>query len=167
MQSQFVRRFLAGAAAVAGMALVAPATAEAQIGFVVQGQYGLDYEALGVGGGIDFGLGSLTEKHGVRAEATFDYFFTDDPLTVWELNGNVLYDIPSTPGLYVGAGLNYAKVSVDCTVCEAFGYDADASDIGLNALAGWNFAGSKGPFVSARIALGGGEQIYLGGGFRF
>jgi hypothetical protein len=167
MQSQFVRRFLTGAAAVAGMALIAPTNARAQVGFVVQGQYGLDYEAIGVGGGVNFGLGSLTERHGVRGEVTFDYFLVDDPLTAWEINGNLLYDMVSLPGLYLGAGINYANIGVDCEVCEAQGFDADASEIGLNVLGGWNFAGSKGPFVTARFAVGGGEQLYLGGGFRF
>ena len=167
MQVKFARSILAGAAVAAGLALTTPTVASAQIGFVVQGQYGVDYEAIGVGGGVNFGLGSLTERHGVRAEATFDYFLVDDPLSAWEINANVLYDLPSTPGLYLGAGLNYVTISVDCEVCEVFGYDADASEVGRNLLGGWKFAGDKGPFVFGRFALGGGEQLYVGGGFRF
>lgn len=167
MQVKFARSIFAGAVMAAGLAL-APATANAQVGFVVQGQYGADYEAVGVGGGVNFGLGSLTTNSGIRAEATFDYFFVDDPLKVWEINGNLLYDIPSTPGLYVGAGVTYADFSFDDSdLCEPFCDFASDSEIGLNLLGGWNFSGSKGPFVTARFALGGGEQLYVGGGFRF
>lgn len=167
MQVKSTRSILAAAAVALGVAIATPSTAEAQIGFVVQGQYGLDYEAIGVGGGINMGLGSLTTRYGIRGEATFDYFLHDDPLSGWEINANALMDIKSVAGLYVGAGLNYAKISVDSDFCGIFCDNLDSSDIGLNALAGWNFAGSKGPFVQARLALGGGEQIYLGGGFRF
>lgn len=167
MQVRFARSILAGAALAAGLAL-APATASAQVGFVVQGQYGSDYEAVGIGGGVSFGLGSLTAEHGVRGEATFDYFLVDDPLNAWEINANVLYDIPSTPGLYVGAGINYANFSLDdAEFCEPFCDFGSDSEIGLNLLGGWNFSGAKGPFVMARFALGGGEQLYVGGGYRF
>ncbi len=166
MQVKFARSLVAGAALALGLAFATPASA--QMGFVVQGQYGADYEAVGVGGGITFGLGSLTTNSGIRGEATFDYFFVDDPLKVWEINANLLYDIRSTPGLYVGAGLNYADFSFeDSDLCEPFCSFASGSEVGLNLLGGWNFAGSKGPFVTARFALGGGEQLYVGGGFRF
>lgn len=171
MQVKFTRSILAGAAVALGLAIATPSTAEAQMGFVVQGQYGLDYEAIGVGGGINMGLGSLTTKYGIRGEATFDYFLLEGSATGWEINANGLMDIKSVAGLYVGAGLNYAKVGWDGgDLCGGFFgdlCDASSSSIGLNALGGWNFAGSKGPFVQARLAIGGGEQIYLGGGFRF
>jgi hypothetical protein len=76
-------------------------------------------------------------------------------------------DIKSIMGLYVGAGLNYANYDVDCEICDAFDVDTGGSDIGLNLLGGWNFSGSKGPFVQAKIVLGGGEQFVVTGGIRF
>lgn len=168
MQVKFARTILAGAAVALGLAFATPSTASAQMGFVVQGSYGSDYEAIGAGAGVTFGLGSLTTNSGIRAEATFDYFFTDDPLKVWEVNANALMDIKSVPGLYVGAGVNYANFSWDFdNLCEIIDCDSSESEIGLNVLGGWNFAGSKGPFVQARFALGGGEQLYVTGGIRF
>lgn len=170
MQFNF-RSILAGAAVAAGLALATPATANAQMGFVIQGSYGSEVEALGIGGGVNFGMGSLTAKHGIRAEATFDYFLADDPLTYWELNGNLLYDLKSVKNLYLGAGINYARASVDFDgLCEGLDIDCDASnsDIGLNVLGGFKLGtGKAAPFVQARFELGGGEQLVVTGGFRF
>lgn len=166
-------RTLVGSAALAGVLAVAtPTAANAQIGFVAQASYGLDYEALGVGGGVNFGIGSLTEKHGIRLETTFDYFLTDDPITAWEINGNLLYDLKSVQNVYLGAGINYAKIDVDCAICDDLGglFDVDTGDssVGINVLGGYRLgSGKAAPFVQARFALGGGEQLYLTGGFRF
>lgn len=166
-----IKSMFAGAVLALGVAAVAPSTASAQVGFVAQASYGFDVEALGVGGGVNLGLGSLTAKQGIRLEATFDYFLADDPLTYWEINGNLLKDIPSVKNLYVGAGVNYAHSSFDDNgLCGAFGAlcDASSSDIGINILGGYKLgSGKAAPFVQARFALGGGEQLYVSGGFRF
>ena len=167
-----LRTLVAGAGLLVAATFIAP-TANAQIGFVVQGSYGLDVGedgAVGVGAGLNFGLGSLTANSGISAEATFDYFFAKDPLTYWEINGNALYDIKSVNGLYVGAGVNYAKSGYDgggTDVCDVEGVDCTSSDVGLNVLSGYKFGGGKGPFVQARFSIGGGEQLVLTGGFRF
>lgn len=170
MQLNF-RSILAGAAVAAGLALATPATANAQMGFVVQGNYGTEAEAIGVGGGINFGLGSLTAKHGIRAETTFDYFFADDPVKFWEINGNLLYDLKSVKNLYLGAGVNYAKVDVGGDLgdlCDLADADCGDSSVGLNVLGGFKLGtGKAAPFVQARFELGGGEQLVISGGFRF
>lgn len=166
MQVKFARTILAGAAVAAGLALATPSTASAQMGFVVQGNYADDME-FGVGGGVTFGLGSLTTNSGIRAEATFDYFFPGNDLTYWEINGNALMDIKSIAGLYVGAGVNYYSIGIDSSLCGAFCSFAEDSGIGLNLLGGWNFGGSKGPFVQAKFEVGGGEQLVISGGIRF
>lgn len=164
-----IKSLFAGAVLALGLAAVAPSSAQAQVGFVVQGSYGLDYEALGIGGGVNLGLGSLTANHGIRLETTFDYFLTDDPLSVWEINSNLLKDIPSIANLYIGAGLNYANFSFDDNgVCGIVDCDASSSEIGLNLLGGYKLgSGKAAPFVQARFSLGGGEQLVLTGGFRF
>lgn len=166
MQVKFARTILAGAAVAAGLALATPSVASAQMGFVVQGNYADDME-FGVGGGIGFGLGSLTTNSGISAEATFDYFFPGNDLTYWEINGNALMDIKSVMGLYVGAGVNYYSIGIDSDLCGAFCDFAEDSGVGLNLLGGWKFAGSKGPFVQAKFELGGGEQLVISGGIRF
>lgn len=166
MQVKFARTILAGAAMAVGFAVATPAVASAQMGFVVQGNYADDFE-FGVGGGVTFGLGSLTTNSGIRAEATFDYYFPGDDLTYWEINGNALMDIKSIPSLYVGAGVNYYSVGIDSDLCGDLCDFAEDSGVGLNLLAGWNFSGSKGPFVQAKFEVGGGEQLVISGGIRF
>lgn len=164
-----LKTLVAGAALVVAATFTAPA-ANAQIGFVVQGSYGMDVEAVGVGAGVSFGLGSMTANSGISAEATFDYFFVDDPLKFWEINGNALYDIRSVRGLYVGAGVNYANSDFGGDLgdaCDQANVDCSSSDVGINVLSGYKFSGGKGPFVQARFAIGGGDQLYLTGGFRF
>ncbi len=170
MRTSF-RTLVAGAALLVAATFTAP-TANAQIGFVVQGSYALDSEAFGVGGGLNFGLGSMTENSGISAEVTFDYFFPKDGDLLgqsygskyWEINGNGLYDIRSVRGLYVGAGVNYATVSLDnCSGSDL----CDNSEVGLNVLSGYKFSGGKGPFVQARFSIGGSEDLFLTGGFRF
>jgi hypothetical protein len=171
MQVHFARRLIAGAALVAGVMLLSPASAEAQkLGYVVQGNYGDDVD-FGVGAGVGFGTGWSASGAAIRGEATFDYFFPDG-FDYWEINANLFLDIRSLQGLYVGGGLNYANISsdIECSICEQFGFDIDtgsSSEVGLNAIGGFNFNGSNGPFVQAKIELGGGEQFVITGGFRF
>lgn len=166
-----IKSVLVGAVLALGLATIAPSSAQAQVGFVVQGSYGFDSKDFGAGAGVNLALGSLTEKQGIRLEATFDYFFASDPLTYWEVNGNLLKDIPSVKNLYVGAGVNYAHFSYDDNgLCGALGAlcDASSSDIGLNLLGGYKLgAGKAAPFVQVRFALGGADQLYATGGFRF
>jgi len=177
MQLKFARTVLAGAALVAGLTLVTPGTALAQTNFVLQANYADDVD-FGFGAGLGFGLGSLTAKQGIRGEATFDYYFPSNGSSFgsfsadwkyWEINGNLLMDIKSVTGLYIGAGVNYANSSFDfegCgAVCNAF--DGSASDVGLNVLGGYSFGGRKSPFVQAKLELGGGEQFVVTGGIRF
>ncbi len=178
MQVKFTRSILAGAAVALGLAVATPSTAEAQMGFVVQANYGADSE-FGAGAGINMGLGSLTTSYGIRGEATFNYYFNgfggdywgggiaDVDSKFWQIDANALMDIKSVSGLYVGAGVNYGKASIDCESawgdCGSWGN----GEIGLNVLGGWNFSGSKGPFAQAKLGLGGYDQLVISGGIRF
>lgn len=163
-------RTLVGSAALAGVLAVAtPSVANAQIGFVAQASYAVDgVEEIGIGGGVNFGIGSLTEKYGIKLETTFDYFLVEDPAKFWQINGNLLYDMKAVPNLYLGAGMNYSKSSVDLpgTACDIV--DCSSSDIGLNILGGYKLgAGKMAPFVQAKFELGGGEQFIVTAGIRF
>jgi hypothetical protein len=152
MKANFARLF-GGAALVVGFTFTAPVTASAQgIGFVIQGNFADDVD-FGVGGGVNFDVGASD----LRAEATFDYYFPDGS-DYWEINGNVLMDIASTPGLYVGAGVNLAD-SFDSG-------GAGGNEIGLNLLGGYSFGGEKAPFVQAKFEAGGGEQLVVSAGIR-
>ncbi len=176
MKLPFARTLLAGVAAVAGLAIVTPSTASAQIGFVAQADYGSDTD-FGVGGGIRFDLGKLTTQNGIRGEATFDYFFPscsgcggNGSLKYWEINGNGMLDIKSVPGLYVGAGARYynTSYSYDAGYCGIL-VDCSAGDtgVGLNLIGGWNFGGKNSPFVQGKFELGNGDQFVVSGGIRF
>jgi hypothetical protein len=173
MQVKLLRTLVGGVAFAGLLAVATPNTASAQMGFVAQASYAIDgAEALGIGGGVNFGIGSLTEKYGIKLETTFDYFLVDDPASLWQINGNLLYDLKSVPNLYLGAGMNYSKTGVDgeaCvgTVCVDFD-GGSGSDIGLNILGGYKLgSGKMAPFVQARFELGGGEQLVVTGGIRF
>jgi hypothetical protein len=164
-----IKSMFAGAALVLGLVAVAPSAAQAQVGFVVQGSYGFDIEEFAIGGGINTAIGSLTEKQGIRLEATFDYYLVGDGVKSWEMNGNLLKDIPSVANLYVGAGVNYAHASYDCgTLCDLYDIGASSSDVGLNVLGGFKLgSGKAAPFVQLRYTFGGTDQLVATGGFRF
>lgn len=167
MQAKSLRTALLGVAAAFGFMAVAPTQAEAQI--QVQANYNLDAERFGFGGGYNFGLGSLTAKHGITAVATFDYYLKKFNTTMWDANVNGKMDIKSVAGLYVGAGAGISRVGVqEICVFNVCGGGGSNSDFHINALAGWNFASSaKGPFVEGGLALGDGSALRVGGGIRF
>lgn len=171
MQVTLLRTLVGGAALAGVLAVATPTAANAQIGFVAQASYAVDgVEEIGIGGGVNFGIGSLTEKYGIKLETTFDYFLVEDPLSFWQINGNLLYDLKSVPNLYLGTGLNYSKSSVDLpgNLCDLAGADCSGSDIGLNILGGYKLgSGKMAPFIQARFELGGGEQFVVTGGIRF
>lgn len=170
MQVTLLRTLVGGAALAGVLAVATPTAANAQIGFVAQASYAVDgVEEIGIGGGVNFGIGSLTEKYGIKLETTFDYFLVEDPLSFWQINGNLLYDLKSVPNLYLGTGLNYSKSSVDDSGTGACSIvDCSSSDIGLNILGGYKLgSGKMAPFIQARFELGGGEQFVVTGGIRF
>ncbi len=144
------------------LTLLSPLGASAQgprLSYVGQVSYAADAEAVGLGAGLTLGLGPLTKQLGIRLEATFDYFLVDDPATLWEINADLLRDVPRLKHAYVGAGLNTARTGVA---------SAEQTDIGINVLGGYKLgSGKAAPFVQARFAIGGGDQLYVTGGFRF
>lgn len=157
------------AAVVACLLPVAASAQGSRLAYVGQVSYAADAEALGLGAGVNLHLGPLTNRLGIRLETTFDYFLVDDPATHWELNGTLLRDMPLVANLYLGAGVNYARLSVDDgRLCGVLDCETSTSEVGLNVLGGYRLgSGKAASFVQARLALGGGEQFYLTGGFRF
>jgi len=147
------------AALVACLLPVAAPAQGSRLAYVGQVSFASDAEALGIGAGVNLHLGPLTDRLGVRLEATFDYFLVDDPATLWEINAGLLRDFPRVKRAYVGAGLNMARTGPA---------SSEVTDLGLNLLGGYKLgSGKAAPFVQARFSLGGGEQLVLTGGFRF
>lgn len=156
-------------AAVAGVLLLMPATAEAQVRLGPQ---------ISFGGDTDFGIGARVVANVESLQhwdfiGTFDVFFIDDnpnfDRNYWEANGNLAYNfgIPEVPSLspYVGAGLNIAHRSVKDV---SSGADFDDTDLGLNLFVGTQFQGASiTPFAEFRIVAEGAEQVVITGGFLF
>src|SRR5690606_34189644 len=135
---------------------------------------------------MDFGVGVRAGMAlpftGLSAVASFDYYFPDlDNFTYFELNGNVLYDIPlvGVTGFapYVGGGLNIARskfewegVSVPGIV-EIPGGSESNTELGLNIVGGANFnLAVIRPFAELRYQIHGGDfenQFVIAAGVTF
>ena len=154
-------------AAVAGLLMLLPATADAQVRLGPQLSFGDDTD-IGIGGRALVNVVALQRWDFI---GTFDVFFPDDgpnnDVSYWEANGNLAYNfgIPGVPSLspYAGAGLNIAHVSV-----ENAGGDFDDTDLGINLFAGTQFRSrSVTSFAELRVVVEGGDQMVLTGGILF
>jgi Outer membrane protein beta-barrel domain len=156
-------------AAVAGLLLMLPAAANAQVRLGPQLSWGDDTD-LGVGGRVLANVESLIHWDFI---GTFDVFFIDDnsnfDRSYWEANGNLAYNfrIADAQSLapYVGAGLNISRFSIED---RSTGEERDNTDLGVNLFAGTQFEGtSVTPFAEFRIVAEGAEQLVLTGGILF
>ena len=138
--------------------------------------------AASYGEDTDFGVGPRVSLAipagdlGLSLVGSFDYFFPSDAeadaagadISYWELNGNVVLDIPvgGTFAPYVGAGLNYAEASGSVSA-GGISISASDSEVGANLLAGLRF-GSAGPspFLEGRYSTAV-EQIVVAVGLLF
>ena len=156
-------------AAVAGVLLMLPNTADAQLRLGPQLSFG-DNTDLGIGVRVVANAKTLRHWDWI---GTFDVFFIDDnpnfDRSYWEVNGNLAYNfgIPEVPSLspYVGGGLNISRLSREDT---SSGADFDDTDLGVNLFVGTQFQGSSiTPFAEFRVVLEGPEQVVLTGGILF
>lgn len=138
---------LAIAATAIFLALSVPTEARGQTHVTVGPRIGLDAGDIGEPFvGLDVRIGLSTSP--IAINPTFDYYFTDDPLTFWSLSANVLYRFGIdnqvfTP--YSGAGLGIYRSSVDGA--------GGSSDLGVNLLFGAEFSlGSLRPFLEAQYS---------------
>ena len=131
----------------------------------------------------DFGVGPRVSLAipagdlGLSLVGSFGYFLPSDAdadalgvdLSAWELNGNLVLDIPAGGGAmapYLGAGVNYSSRSISSgSRSESF------SDAGLNLLAGLRFASAgPSPFLEGRYTMESGEfegQFVVAAGVQF
>lgn len=150
--------------------------------FGAQASYGSETD-FGVGAGISVPLASGSLP--LRLAASFDYFFpagesaagggvsVEADLNYWEINGNVLVDVPVSGGSiapYVGAGANFYRTSGGVTVDfmgEEFGASGSESKVGLNLVGGLRFgSGGPTPRLEVRYATGV-EQFVVAAGVSF
>ena len=138
-----------------------PVEAQAQTQFQLGPRIGIDVgdvEELFIGADARIDAESLP----VTINPTFDFYFTDDPLTFWGLSANALYPFgvdneAFTP--YAGAGLGLYRTSVDDQEVDTpFGdvtvEGGSSTDVGLNLLFGAEFAVNRSfvPFVEAQYS---------------
>ncbi|HUH13581.1 MAG TPA: hypothetical protein VMK65_10740 [Longimicrobiales bacterium] len=157
--------------ALVGFVMAAPA--QSQVGFGAQVSYASDFD-LGIGARAVFGLGSMLGQTTGRLATlqgivSADFFMPDcDPAdcSYIEVNGNGVLPIAlegSALSPYVGAGLNFARIS-----SEFGGQSHSSSEIGLNILGGTYFGmGGMNLFGEARYELAGGEQLVFSLGVLF
>lgn len=149
-------------AALTALFLVAPSGVQAQesvdAGFGVQGSYGTEVEAVGVGARA---MLTFPQSGGFGAMGSFDWFFPDAG-DYYEFNGNATYTFQTSGGSvapYLGAGLNVATSSNGISVTNS----------GVNFLGGLQL-GSGGPvtpFVEGRYATTDTGQFLVTGGILF
>lgn len=128
---------------------------------------GGDVEELFIGADGRIGLASLP----VLLNPAFDYYFTEDNLTVFQFSANALYEFGIdnqmfTP--YAGAGIGFTRVSIDTDVGDFFGFDTSSTETGINLIGGAQFeTGNLKPYVQAQITLGDIDLFTIGGGLLF
>ncbi len=103
---------------------------------------------------VDPGPG--VRSHPIEREIDADADALGVDLSAWELNGNLILDIPAGGGAvapYLGGGVNYSSRSVSSgSRSESF------SDVGVNLLGGLRFASAgPSPFLEGRYTTESGE----------
>ena len=140
-----------------------PGTLIGQVNLGGQVSWTADFD-FGFGARVTGGSNLVDES--IEFIGAFDYFFPGDNLDYWEVNLNVVYNVPlNSPSLlpYAGGGINIARTSVDVG-----GTNSSSTDVGMNLLGGVKYvAGPIVPFGELRFELGGGEQFVLSGGILF
>ena len=185
MQVSMLRGMAIGASAVVGLALIAPSVhAQAQTRgtrFGVEAAFGANNNVgIGVGAFVKFHLAEISE-HPITGRVSFDYFFPGNSycggfsscgVHYFIVAGDALYDIANPSSNikpYVGAGLEYTRISFGSDFCTTFCSNYGASSFGLDLVGGINFAANSKlmPFVEAKLGAGGGSQFLIKGGIHF
>jgi len=145
------------------LAVTAPAAAQARFGAGLS--WGSDTD-FGLDARLNFGLGDISKRSPIEGMVTFDYFFPNG-FDYWELTGNGLYSIPTKSNNAkpsIGAGLGIGHTS---------GYSSPGingkTNLFLNLVGDLRFKAAQRvlPYVEARVELGEGSQLVLGGGVYF
>lgn len=170
-----VRPRLSFALLAATALLFGAAPAAAQLGIGPQISYADDFD-LGIGGRLQFGMGTLFGDEGFAGSligiTTFDWFFPDCgdiDCSYLEFNANAAYPFArqSEFSPYVGAGLHFARWSSDADTGLG-NLGKDATEIGLNLLGGLLYdLGTFSAYGEGRFEIGGGEQFVLTFGLLF
>lgn len=161
--------------------LLSPQQATAQVEadettFKIGPRASLDLNDLNDAFGAAFGIGADVRLQipdiPVQGNGSFDFYFADDPWTVWAVDVNAVYPFNIdnqgfTP--YAGGGLGITRWSAD--VEEDFiGISVSNTDIGLNLVGGAEFETDSGitPFAQLQLTVAGdADRLGLTGGVLF
>lgn len=118
-----------------GMMFFIMSSALAQKGIQAAGvnlSYGTEIESIGIGVKYQY---NLTDN--IRLEPSFNYFFENKGVDMFDINANVHYLFPMASNIrvYPSAGLTYAKWSADA----GHGWEVSTSKFGLNLGGGAEF----------------------------
>ncbi|ARA93715.1 MAG: hypothetical protein D6685_11605 [Bacteroidetes bacterium] len=162
-------------ASVALLALLVATPAQAQLDLKIGPRLGYDVgdiEEAFLGVEARVGLPVMP----VEFNGSFDYYFMEENVNFWSVHVGGLYALKA-PGVpvapYVGAGLDFSRLSVDVpefdTPFGTFGGDSTGNtEVGLGLIGGVSFAfGPLNPFVQAQISLGDYDLYTLSAGLLF
>ena len=156
-----MKRSIAVLALAVGVLLLWPVTeahAQTQIGPRIGFDVGGDIKEFFLGGDARFDLGPGPWK----LQATFDLFFPEDPLDLFAIGVNVLYELkplPSNVKPYVGVGLALNRLEVG---------KRSNTETGLNLIGGATFrSGNLRPFAQVQAGIGDLDLLTISGGLLF
>lgn len=151
-------------------AMAVPGAARAQISLGGGAAFHDDFD-FGI---LAFGRFALPDVHeNISVAPSFVYYFPEGDVTIWELNGDVIYSFPvgdDTPVLpFAFAGLNILRISSDEVTVPGFGtVGGSNTEIGLNLGGGVQFrAESLNPFAGAKFEIQDGSGFVIFGGVGF
>jgi len=123
--------------------------------------FGSEIETLGIGFNAEFDINKE-----IDISPSFIYYFKNNNVSVWELNGNVNYIFNAEGPIFYGiAGLNITGVKQN----RDFPFnDRSDTDLGLNLGVGASFSqvGSVIPFAEIKYVLSNYDQLSIFGGVR-
>lgn len=156
--------------------------AEAQVSFGPQLVF-FDFEQLGVGGRVDFGLADAFGIEdgffqSLKGSANASYVFGDSEeftggsvgwdATVFNVNAVVPFVVESSVAPYAGAGINHTRYSTDFDGPDLPGFGYSGSSSGLNILGGIGFGlGALPAFAEIQYSTSGSGYLTLSGGVMF
>lgn len=155
---KLIRTLAASAIALAGTLLFS-VTSQAQVSLGVGLSYGAEIEKMGLEGRFYY---DLNKKPKMRIAAGLGYYFVEDPVSFYTIDGNFHYGIAD-----FSSGFAYAIGGLQIAVAGVEGFDSD-SDLGLNLGVGAEFKVAFGGIpVEVKYVVGNADQVMLSSGLRF
>ncbi len=146
----------------------------ATVGFMTGG----DYDGSGLGGMVEWGVLSLTQKVHLgiggfvgfqRNKETVGSFSASTTVIPLMAQGNLHFPVAAQPrlDLFAGASIGLVRVSADCTGCTTAGVDASNTDSGVGIQGGARFNLLSSLSVVGQVGFGDLPLLFAGVSFKF